>query len=251
MFSFQKISLFHFLYSGKAFHLCYNFIVKITKLGHCCLVVEVKSSGLRPPPLEKEERVVRIMTDPGAYSTLQNGEKNIDYIFITHEHQDHCHLESLKKVLSNNKYARIITNGGVGKLLDEQKIQYELLEHGGVKDFSGISVEGQGEKHASIYQDFGQVQNTGYLFANRFFYPGDAFYNPGKPIEILALPVAGPWMKISEAIDYAKLLKPKVYFPVHDGMLKFNQPTRAVPQKFLTPLGIEFVDILEGATREF
>lgn len=215
--------------------------MKITKLGHCCLIIE--------------ENGVRIMTDPGAYSTLQNEEKNIDYIFITHEHRDHFHLESLKIVLKNNPQAKIVTNKAVGKLLNEDKIPYELLEHGSNKEFSGISVEGCGEKHAIIYPEFsdGDVLNTGYFFAKRFFYPGDVFFNPDKSVEILALPVAGPWMKISEAIDYAKLLKPKVCFPVHDGMLKpeFNGPTRFAPQKFLPLAGIEFVDILPGASREF
>ena len=211
--------------------------MKITKLGHCCLIIE--------------EKGVRIMTDPGTYSTLQNEVRDIDYIFITHEHQDHFHLKSLKTVLKNNPRAKIITNRGVGKLLDEQKIFHELLEDGGVTECGGIHVEGFGEKHALIYKEFAEVINTGYFFQKKFFYPGDAFYNPKKPIEILALPVAGPWMKISEAIDYAKLLKPKVCFPVHDGMLKFNQVTRLIPQKFLPPAGIDFVDIPEGTTKEF
>ncbi|KKU76691.1 MAG: hypothetical protein UY03_C0028G0012 [Parcubacteria group bacterium GW2011_GWA2_47_64] len=173
--------------------------MNITKLGHCCMVIE--------------EAGVRIMTDPGAYSTLQDEARNIDYIFITHEHQDHFHLESLKVVLKNNPKAKIVTNRGVGKL--------------------------------------GQVQNTGYFIANRFFYPGDAFYNPGKPVEILALPVAGPWLKISEVIDYAKLLKPKICFPVHDGMLKYLGPTRGVTTKYLSESGIEFRDAIEGAVFSF
>jgi L-ascorbate metabolism protein UlaG (beta-lactamase superfamily) len=211
--------------------------MKITKLGHCCLVIE--------------EKGVRIMTDPGAYSTLQNEQKNIDYIFITHEHQDHFHLESLKIVLKNNPQAKIVTNSGVGKLLDAENIPYEILEHAGTKDCLGVSVEGCGDKHAIVYKDFGAVQNTGYLFAKRFFYPGDAFYNPEKPVEILALPVAGPWMKISEAIDYAKLLKPKICFPVHDGMLKYTGLTRGVSGRYLKFAGIEFVDIHEGNCEEF
>jgi L-ascorbate metabolism protein UlaG (beta-lactamase superfamily) len=213
--------------------------MKITKLGHCCLVIE--------------ENGVRTMTDPGAYSTLQNEEKKIDYIFITHEHQYHFHLESLKIVLKNNPNAKIVTNGGVGELLDVERIPYEILENGGTKDCSGMSIEGCGEKHAVIYPGFsdGDVLNTGYLFANRFFYPGDAFFNPKKAVEILALPVAGPWMKISEAIDYAKLLKPKVCFPVHDGMLKWNGTTRRAPQKLFPPLGIEFVDVAEGISKDF
>jgi len=213
--------------------------MKITKLGHCCLVIE--------------EAGVRIMTDPGMYSVSQNNEKKIDYVFITHEHQDHFHLESLKIVLKNNPKAKIVTNGAVGKLLDEEKIPYEILEHEGLKDCSGVKTEGCGEKHAVIYKDFDAVQNTGYFFANRFFYPGDALFNPGKPVEILALPVAGPWLKISEAIDYAKLVKPKFCFPVHDGMLVPAGAAIAhrLPGRILAPLGTTFEVIGEGETREF
>lgn len=211
--------------------------MNITKLGHCCLIIE--------------ESGVRIMTDPGAYSSLQSEAKNIEYIFITHEHQDHCHIESLKTVLKNNPNAKIVTNNGVGKLLDSEGIIYQLLEHGQEGEFGGVQVEGCGAKHAVIYQDFGQVQNTGYFFANRFFYPGDAFYHPRKPIEILALPVAGPWMKASEAVDYAKLIKPRAAFPVHDAILAYTKPFYTPPEKFLPPEGINFMIIAVGETKEF
>lgn len=204
----------------------------ITKLGHCCLRIEVDGT--------------KFLTDPGIFSTAQNEVTGIDAILITHEHQDHFHLESLKTILRNNSNAKIITNRGVGALLEKEGIAYEPLEDRQSKTISGILLEGFGEKHAVIYEDFGQVMNTGYFIANRFFYPGDAFYNPKRPVEILALPVAGPWMKISDAIDYAKLLKPKICFPVHDGMLKFLGPTRLVPQTSLPPSGIEFRDATEG-----
>ena len=48
---------------------------------------------------------------------------------------------------------------------------------------------------------------TGYMI-NNLCYPGDAFTNPNMPIDILALPVAGPWMRIKDAINYALTLKP-------------------------------------------
>lgn len=82
--------------------------MKITKLGHCCLIVGTDN--------------LRILTDPGNYSTGQNDAKNIDVILITHEHADHLHLESLIKVLENNPNANIITNQGVGVLLDKGKV---------------------------------------------------------------------------------------------------------------------------------
>src|SRR3989338_5542153 len=90
--------------------------MKIKKLGHCCFIAEPKTG-------------VRIMTDPGAFSALQLQEKNINAIIITHEHQDHLHIDSLKKVLENNPNAIVITNTAVGKLLDEAGIKY--TEHMG------------------------------------------------------------------------------------------------------------------------
>ncbi len=211
--------------------------MKITKLGHCCLVVEIDG--------------VRIMTDPGIFSITQNEVKDIDIVLITHEHQDHFHLDSLKVVLKNNPKAQVITNRGVGMLLKKEGIAYELLEDKQSKTISGVLLEGCGEKHAIIYQDFGQVVNTGYFIANRFFYPGDAFYNPNKNVEILALPVAGPWMKISEAVEYAKLLRPKVCFPVHDGILAYTKPFYGTLEEFLPPEGIEFALIVPGETKKF
>ena len=85
--------------------------MKITKFGHCCLLIE--------------ENNLRILTDPGNYSTAQNDIKNIDIVLITHEHPDHFHVESLKKLLENNPQAKIITNNGVGALLKELNIEYQ------------------------------------------------------------------------------------------------------------------------------
>lgn len=209
----------------------------ITKFGHCCLLIEAQG--------------LRIMTDPGAYSTLQNAANGVDYVFITHEHPDHLHLESLKTVLKRSPGAEVVTNRSVGKILDVADISYTLLEHDSAADFRGLKVEGHGEKHAVIYKEYGQVQNTGYLFAEKLFYPGDAFFNPQKRASILALPVSGPWMKVSEAIEYAKALKPRVAFPVHDGMLKFSGPNHALPAQFLPEAGIQFVPLSSGESREF
>lgn len=202
--------------------------MNITKLGHCCLLIEEKN--------------LKILTDPGAWTTAQNEVRGIGLILITHEHPDHLHLESLKTVLQNNPQAKIMTNGAVGKLLADGNIDYTLLEHGSAKMVSGVNLEGYGDKHAVIYQGFGLVQNTGYLIGDRLFYPGDALYNPGKPVDILALPVAGPWLKISEAVDYAKAVKPKIAFPVHDALINSQIFTghHAIPGKFLPPVGIEF-----------
>jgi len=155
------------------------------------------------------------MTDPGSFSTSQKNETGIDLILYTHEHQDHYHLDTLKEVLKNNPQAKIITNTAVGKLLIEAGIEFNKVEGGETFDFSGINIKSFGNLHAEIYNTYGRVQNTGYMINNLCF-PGDAFENPQSEVDILALPITGPWMRIKDAIDYAKMLKARVVFPVHD-----------------------------------
>jgi L-ascorbate metabolism protein UlaG (beta-lactamase superfamily) len=211
--------------------------MKITKFGHCCLLIE--ESGLR------------ILTDPGEYSTRQNKLKNIDIVMITHEHTDHCDIGSVKAMLQNNPEAKIITNTSVGTKLLGEGIRFSILENGQSSTEKGVLIEALGQKHAIIYPGLPIADNTGYFIGNRLFDPGDAFTVPSKSVEIMALPVAGPWIKLSEGIDYAKRVKPKICFPIHDGGLKKLGTTNNVPPKFLEPLGIKFVVLPIGKAVEF
>ncbi len=211
----------------------------ITKFGHCCLLIEVKGA--------------RILTDPGNYNvTPEVG--GVDVVLISHEHQDHLHIESLRVILVKNPKAQVISHVGVGKILDEAGIGYTTIGDGEVIEVNGVTIESSGSEHACIHHDLPVVQNTGFFVDNALFYPGDSFHDPKKSVKILALPVAGPWMKISEAIEYAKLVKPKVVFPVHDGMLRQGielGPTRRISKMILEPLGITYVDMTEGAAHDF
>jgi L-ascorbate metabolism protein UlaG (beta-lactamase superfamily) len=192
------------------------------------------------------------MTDPGSFSTLQLHEKNIDIILFTHEHGDHFHLASLQKVLENNPQAKIITNTAVGKLLDAANISYEILEHGNSTTEQDILIEGFGEIHDEIFGDFGRVQNTGYFIEDTFFYPGDALTNPGKPVSILAVPMAGPWIKVKDIITYLHAVKPIRIIPVHDAILSetgLGLFYRVVPG-ILAGM-TEFIPMKEGSEHEF
>lgn len=200
--------------------------MKITKFGHCCLLIE--------------EDGVKILTDPGTYSAQQSEVKNIDFVLITHEHADHFHIDSLKALLINNPQAKVITNKSVGALLKKNGITFNVVENSQNFDANGILIEGFGESHVPIYTSIPSIQNTDYFIANKFFYPDDAFTNPGKQVDVLALPVAGPWMRLLEAIDYALEIKPKTCFPVHEGILKQPGSTHSIPPKALEPKGIKF-----------
>jgi L-ascorbate metabolism protein UlaG (beta-lactamase superfamily) len=211
--------------------------MKITKLGHCCMLIE--------------QNGVRILTDPGNYSTAQDSVTGIDFVVITHEHTDHLHIESVKAIIKNNREVKIITNSAVSKILAKENISSIVVEHNQAVDLKGISIKGWGSQHAPIYKTVENVENTGYIIADRLLYPGDAFTLLDRSIDILALPIAGPWMKISEAMDYVLAIKPKKCFPVHDGNLRKYGVSHRLPKDELSKIGIEFIALEEGQSADF
>jgi L-ascorbate metabolism protein UlaG (beta-lactamase superfamily) len=212
--------------------------MKITKIGHCCLLIEVDGK--------------RIMTDPGSFTVADHILENIDIVLITHEHGDHLHVDSLKEILLKNPKLKIITNSAVGKILEEAGIAYEKVEGQADLSIDGIYFEACDAKHVEIFEDYGQVQNTGYFITERLFYPGDAYADPQKAVEILALPVAGPWCRVADVINYAKTIAPKKAFPVHDGLLNDAgiEIQHRVVQTHLEAAGIDFLSLRSGEETE-
>lgn len=129
--------------------------MKIKKIGHCCLLINYKG--------------LNFLTDPGNYSDVQNDINGIDIIIITHEHQDHFHIESVKKILKNNPNAQIITNKAVAKILAEDNIKSKIIGENEQFTINNVLIEGFGHEHAEIYKTWGSVENTGYFIDQNFF----------------------------------------------------------------------------------
>ena len=215
--------------------------MKITKLGHCCLALE--------------ERGVRLLTDPGAFTADKHSAlTGLDAILFTHEHADHYHLQSLRAILKGNPLAKVICNPGVAALLVKEGIAHEVVGDGDTFDIKGVNIAGHGATHAVIHSSLPSVQNTGFFIAGRLWYPGDELtVDPGTKPDIMALPLAGPWMKLSEALDYALKLQPKSAFPVHDMVLSDlgNATHQRVAASVLEPRGIRFFAIELDKEYEF
>ena len=212
--------------------------MNITKIGQACIVVE--------------EQGVKVLVDPGSYTTAQDELTGVDAIVITHEHGDHMGIDSIKKILANNPGAVVIANASVGAALEKEGIAYTKVADGEQAEVKGLIIKGAGKEHATICDGFGLCENTGYFIGPRLFHPGDALYNPGIPVEILALPTGGPWMKIGEAIDYARAVHPRTAFPIHDFMYKPGMSMGdRLGDMFLKSSGIDYVLMKEGDTKEF
>ena len=141
----------------------------------------------------------------------------------------------------------MVSNSSVGKLLDIQNIVYKILQDGHEMTYLDLKIQAVDSKHEEIFDEIGQVQNTGYIIADKLFYPGDSFAKIDRGVDILALPVAGPWCRIADSIRYALSIKPKIVFPVHDGMLIKERigAAHSVVGRVLGENGIEFKPIVE------
>lgn len=214
--------------------------MKITKHAQSCLLIEVDG--------------VKLLTDIGSYSTEVPDVSGLSCVLITHEHQDHFDLEKLQTVLSQNPEAKVITHTAVGEKLTEAGIVWTPIEPGETINVNSVSIESFGTEHAVIYGT-SPCRNTGFLIAGKLFMPGDALHDvPNKQVDILALPTGGPWHKMSDAIDYAKKVNPRIAFPIHDAMYTESYKQTSIPRWIggqLEAVGITFTNLAEGETGEF
>lgn len=118
--------------------------MKITKIGHCCLLVETKGK--------------RFLTDPGMFSTSQNTLTNIDAVIVTHEHADHFHVDSLKAIVANNPGVKVVTNSAVSQLMEKEGLGHSVLQGQDKTVLEGISLTACDAKHVEILKSSGRCR---------------------------------------------------------------------------------------------
>lgn len=195
---------------------------------------------------------LKVMIDPGMFTVESHSAiEGLDIVAITHEHADHLHIESLKHVLEHNPNAHVVCNAAVAKILGKEGIEATHISGGESAEVKGVHIEGFGSTHAEIFESFGQVENTGYFIGEKFFFPGDAFTNPKKPVDVLALPVSAPWLKIKDSVEYLREVKPRVAFGVHDGILvpEFRKFPQALMEQFAPET--QYISLKNEETRKF
>jgi L-ascorbate metabolism protein UlaG (beta-lactamase superfamily) len=178
--------------------------MRITKLEHAALILE--------------EAGRRLVVDPGGLTNPILGLQDVDAVVITHEHADHWTGDQLQRILSSSPNAVLLAPSGVARAAEGFDIR--VVEPGETVEIGPWKTRFFGGNHAVIHPTLPVVENVGVLVNDRFYYPGDSFYIPlGVQVDVLAAPAGAPWLKISEAMDYISLVKPKRAFGTHDGVL--------------------------------
>jgi L-ascorbate metabolism protein UlaG (beta-lactamase superfamily) len=195
--------------------------MRLTKLGHSCLLVE--------------EGGARLLLDPGNLSAGFEELEGLTAVLFTHQHADHLDQQRLRGLLDRNPGARVVSDPGSAEPLGRAGVEVEVVADGQELDVGGVGVRVAGRDHAVIHPDIPVVPNVGYLVGGRLFHPGDAFTRPGQPVEVLAVPAGAPWLKLSEPIDYLRAVRPRVAVPVHDQVL--SAAGKAIHYRQLEQLG--------------
>lgn len=189
--------------------------MKLTKYEHACFTVE------------KDDQL--LVVDPGAFSTDFIAPEGVVAIVVTHIHPDHLDHEQLASIIDKNPEAMIYAHADVISQLEA--LPSRTIESGGQVEVGPFRLQFSGGTHALIHHTIPLAANLGVMINDLVYYPGDAFTLPTQPVDTLAVPASGPWMKSSEAMDFLTTVRPRQAFPTHDALL--SEPGKAIADRLL------------------
>ena len=177
--------------------------MRIIKFGHACVRIEYDGGVL--------------VLDPGGF-TQREALDGASAVLITHEHADHYdpgHLAATD--------APVFTIEAVARKIREEAPDVSerttVVTPGQSFEAAGAPVTAVNERHAIIHPEFPRFDNSGYLVeveGTTLFHPGDALDGPGRPVDVLFVPVSAPWAASRDLIDFARRVKAPTNVAIHD-----------------------------------
>ncbi|GIF10885.1 MBL fold metallo-hydrolase [Actinoplanes teichomyceticus] len=193
--------------------------MRVTKFTHACLRIE--GAGV-------------LVVDPGEF-TEKSVLDGADAVVVTHEHFDHLDVAAVVAAVTRRPELRIFAHADVLAKLGEVAAATTAVAPGDEFEAAGFRLRAYGGRHAVIHPDIPRIANLGYLIADEgtnVYHPGDSFVVPeGATVDTLCVPLNAPWMKVAEAIDFARAVRPGRAFAVHDGLL--NERGAAISDRHL------------------
>jgi L-ascorbate metabolism protein UlaG (beta-lactamase superfamily) len=176
--------------------------VKLTHLGHACLLVETDRA--------------RLLLDPGTLSAFDDV-RDVDAVLVTHQHPDHLDPARLVPLLAANPAATLWVDADTATAVAGLP-SHTVVRPGERIAVGGSTVDVLGGRHAAVYGAVPDCTNLAYLVDDgALLHPGDSFFVPQHEIDVLAVAIDGPWLKLAEAVDYVGRVRPRVAVPIHEG----------------------------------
>ncbi|ROQ16832.1 MULTISPECIES: MBL fold metallo-hydrolase [unclassified Curtobacterium] len=140
-------------------------------------------------------------------------------VLITHEHADHFDVDAVRGGLDANPTLVVRGPAAIVEQLGDHDGRVAAVGAGDAFEVGPFSVQVFGEEHAVIHRDIPTIANVGYLVNGAVFHPGDAYLEPGVPVQTLLLPTSGPWTSTAAAVDYVRSVAPERAVQIHEAML--------------------------------
>lgn len=175
--------------------------MRLTKLGHSCVRLDKDGASL--------------LIDPGIWSG-DDPLAGASAVLITHEHVDHLHAQVVRAALDRDPALELWTNAAVAEQFAGFAGRVHAVAHGDSFQAAGFEVHVHGRDHAVVHPDLPVVPNICFAIDGNVFHPGDSFTIPDERVETLLLPISAPWLKAAEIFDYARAVRPKMSYAIHD-----------------------------------
>jgi L-ascorbate metabolism protein UlaG (beta-lactamase superfamily) len=178
--------------------------MRLTKYTHACVTLEQNDT--------------RIVIDPGMWAEAEAFE-SVSAVLITHEHADHFDLESLREYTARDSAAVIYAPDSVTAQLTDLGSRVVTVAPDETLTVGDFAIKTVGGMHAEIIDGLPGCPNIGYLINEDVYHPGDSFFIPTDSVRTALVPTSGPWLKLSESIEFIRALTPVLAFSIHDALL--------------------------------
>jgi L-ascorbate metabolism protein UlaG (beta-lactamase superfamily) len=227
---------------------------RIRFLGHATVLIDLDNTRVLTDPLLRRRVAALFWRHPTPHSRVEHP---VDAVVISHMHQDHLDLPSLRQLDHDET---LLVPRRAGPFLAQRGFSHAReLRPGQAVQVGEIRVIATPAKHTGFRPPFGPMGGClGFIVEGsaRVYFAGDTDLFPQMaqlgPIDVALLPVAG-WgptlgpghMDARRAAEALRLLRPKIAIPIHWGTFApVGMHFRAWPYLTRPPL-----DFLEHAGR--
>ena len=183
--------------------------MRVTHLGHACLLVEMADR--------------RILVDPGNFSSGFEDLTDLDAILVTHNHPDHFDPEPAARLIRANPRATVHTDPLTAEKLGAEGLRAAPTRREEQFSVGDVTVTPVGELHAFNNDQVPQIPNVGLVLRAdgepTLFHPGDAYDAEPGEVDVLAHPLNAPWCASRDSIGFVARIAPKAFVPIHDALL--------------------------------